>query len=315
MKWTELSVLTSSEAVEAVSNILIESGAEGVQIDDSKDFEKLRQDESASYDFESVEHQVEGAKISAFFPETIFMPEIVPTIQSRVNRLVDFGLNPGKGVIELTEVDDQGWGLEWQQYYHPVRVTRFLTIVPSWENYQTVQSDEKVIRLDPGKAFGTGTHPTTRLALTALEQVIRGNESMIDVGTGSGVLSIAAKYLGVGHIDAYDLDDIAVDAAILNFNLNPIADDIHVAANDLLNGIDKKVDLIVANILSEIIVPLIPQAEKSLNPGGYFVTSGIIADKVNLIKTSLLDGGFEIQQVLNQGDWFSIIAVKKDLEG
>lgn len=315
MKWTEVSISTSSEAVEAVSNILIESGAEGVQIDDSKDFEKLMQDNLDGNDFTSVEHQNDGAKISAFFPETIFIPEILPTIQSRVNQLADFGLNPGRGLIELNEVDDQGWGLEWQQYYHPVRVTRFLTIVPSWEKYQVVQPDEKVIRLDPGKAFGTGTHPTTRLALVALEQVIRGNESMIDVGTGSGVLSIAAKHLGVGHIDAYDLDDIAVDAAVLNFNLNPIANQIHVAANDLLNGIDNKVDLIVANILSEIIVPLIPQARRNLNPGGHFVTSGIIADKVDLIKESLVTGGFEIQQILNMGDWFSIIAVKMDLEG
>ncbi|CAM2816979.1 50S ribosomal protein L11 methyltransferase [Dellaglioa algida] len=315
MKWTELSVLTSSEAVEAVSNILIESGAEGVQIDDSKDFEKLMQDNLSGYDFGFVEHQIEGAKVSAFFPEIVFIPEILPVIQSKVNQLVDFGLNIGQGLIESTEVDDQGWGLEWQQYYHPVRVTRFLTIVPSWEKYEPSQLDEKVIRLDPGKAFGTGTHPTTRLALVALEQVIRGGETMIDVGTGSGVLSIAAKHLGVGQIDAYDLDDIAVEAAMLNFDLNPVASDVHVAANDLLNGIEKKVDLIVANILSEIIVPLIPQAKNSLNSGGYFVTSGIIADKVNLIKSSLINGGFEIQQILNMGDWFSIIAVKMDSEG
>lgn len=195
-----------------------------------------------------------------------------------------------------------------EKYYHPVRITRYLTVVPSWEDYQPENTDEKVIRLDPGRAFGTGTHPTTRLALLALEKEIRGSESMIDVGTGSGVLSIAAKYLGAGEIDAYDIDDEAIKATKENVALNPIAKDINIGTNSLLDGISKKVDLIVANILAEIIIPLIPQAKECLNPGGKFITSGIINDKKDLIVNELTKHGFVIDEILNQKDWYSIIA-------
>ncbi len=215
----------------------------------------------------------------------------------------EFGLDPGKGTVKLAELDDDSWADVWKKYYHPVRLTRYLTIVPSWESYTPGSTDEKVIKLDPGRAFGTGTHPTTKLALQALETVVRGGETMIDVGTGSGVLSIAAKYFGVEQIDAE-----AVKAAEENLALNGMQDAITVGANDLLAGIKTKVELITANILAEIIVPLIPQAYECLKPGGIFITSGIIVDKKDLIVSELEAKGFVIDQVLNIKDWYSIIA-------
>ena len=226
----------------------------------------------------------------------------------QIKGLSQFGIDPGKAAVKLSDVNDDSWRDVWKKYYHPVRITRYLTIVPSWEDYQPENADEKVIRLDPGRAFGTGTHPTTRLALLALEKEIRGSESMIDVGTGSGVLSIAAKYLGAGEIDAYDIDDEAIKATKENVALNPIAKDINIGTNSLLDGISKKVDLIVANILAEIIVPLIPQAKECLNSGGKFITSGIINDKKDLIVNELTKHGFVIDEILNQKDWYSIIA-------
>ena len=180
--------------------------------------------------------------------------------------------------------------------------------MPSWESYTPETTDEKVIKLDPGRAFGTGTHPTTKLALQALETVVRGGETMIDVGTGSGVLSIAAKYFGVAQIAAYDVDAEAVKAAEENLALNGMQDAITVGANDLLAGIKTKVGLITANILAEIIVPLIPQAYECLKPGGIFITSGIIADKKDLIVSEIEAKGFVIDQILNIKDWYSIIA-------
>ena len=287
MDWTELVVETTNEAIDAVTNILMENEAGGVQIDDD---------------------DLNDVRIITYFPANVNVAEKVPELEMQIKGLSQFGIDPGKAAVKLSDVNDDSWRDVWKKYYHPVRITRYLTIVPSWEDYQPENADEKVIRLDPGRAFGTGTHPTTRLALLALEKEIRGSESMIDVGTGSGVLSIAAKYLGAGEIDAYDIDDEAIKATKENVALNPVAKDINIGTNSLLDGNRKKVDLIVANILAEIIVPLIPQAKECLNPGGKFITSGIINDKKDLIVNELTKHGFVIDEILNQKDWYSIIA-------
>lgn len=309
MKWTEVTVSTSNEAVEAVSNILMEAGASGVKIDDALDYQNLKPDRYGEIiDLDTIPHVTSGAQVSAYYPETVFVPEILPTIKQRVSQLSDFGLNPAPNEVSMTALSDEDWATAWKKYYHPVRVTRYLTIVPSWEAYQPAQSGELVLRLDPGRAFGTGTHPTTKLCLQALETVINGGEHLIDVGTGSGVLSIAAKAMGVGAVEAYDLDDVAVASAQTNLDLNPVAKDVKVAANDLLAGIDTQADIIVANILAEIIIPLVPQARQNLKRGGYFITSGIIDDKFQTVLTALTDAGFQIAQHTQMGDWHGIVA-------
>lgn len=309
MKWTEVTVSTSNEAVEAVSNILMEAGASGVKIDDALDYQNLKPDRYGEIiDLDTIPHVTSGAQVSAYYPETVFVPEILPTIKQRVSQLSDFGLNPVPNEVSMTALSDEDWATAWKKYYHPVRVTRYLTIVPSWEDYQPAQSGELVLRLDPGRAFGTGTHPTTKLCLQALETVINGGEHLIDVGTGSGVLSIAAKAMGVGAVEAYDLDDVAVASAQTNLDLNPVAKDVKVAANDLLAGIDTQADIIVANILAEIIIPLVPQARQNLKRGGYFITSGIIDDKFQTVLTALTDAGFQIAQHTQMGDWHGIVA-------
>ena len=160
-------------------------------------------------------------------------------------------------------------------------------------------------------AFGTGTHPTTKLMLQALEMTLRGGESLLDVGTGSGVLSIAAKQLGAGAVQAFDLDPVAVASAKKNLALNPVAADVQVAQNSLLDGINTQVDVVVANILAEIILPLIPQALANLKPGGTFLTSGIIKDKFETVKQAQEDAGFVIDETLRIKDWYGIIAHKK----
>lgn len=287
MDWIKLTVTTTNEASEAVINLLMENGAGGVEIDDS--------------DLSQVE-------LATYFQAQAGLVELLPELEQKIAQLREFGLDPGKGTVKLAELDDDSWADVWKKYYHPIRLTRYLTIVPSWESYTPETTDEKVIKLDPGRAFGTGTHPTTKLALQALETVVRGGETMIDVGTGSGVLSIAAKYFGVAQIAAYDVDAEAVKAAEENLALNGMQDAITVGANDLLAGIKTKVGLITANILAEIIVPLIPQAYECLKPGGIFITSGIIADKKDLIVSEIEAKGFVIDQILNIKDWYSIIA-------
>lgn len=312
MDWTAIKVITSSEAVEAVSYILTDEGAEGVQIDDAADFKNLTPGEYGEViDPSSIPHRKNGAAVTGYFPQNVFVPELVPTIRQRVAKLASFDLDPGANEVTAEVVDNEKWATVWQKYYHPLRVTKQLTIVPKWEEYTPTDPDEKLIYLDPGMAFGTGTHPTTRLMLEALEKVINGDEYLIDVGTGSGVLSIAAKHLGAGKIDAYDIDDVAVRSAKKNIDLNPVAKDVYVGVNSLLDGISNaNADIIVANILAEIIVPLIPQAFANLKPGGKFLVSGIIDDKASLIRQKLTEQGFIIDDEEQMKDWHGMIAHK-----
>ena len=314
MDWTAIKVITSSEAVEAVSYILTDMGAQGVQIEDAADFENLDEgkygDHGEFIDPASIPHRKSGAAVSGYFPQNVFVPELLPTIHQRVAKLREYGLNPGENDVSAATVDNQQWVTVWQKYYHPLRVTDQLTIVPQWEEYEPADPKEKLIFLDPGMAFGTGTHPTTRLMLEALEKTIVGNEYVIDVGTGSGVLSIAAKHLGAGKVDAYDIDEVAVNSAKKNLALNPIAKDVKVGVNSLLDGIHTQADLIVANILAEIIVPLIPQAYENLKPGGKFLVSGIIDDKAPLIRQKLQEQGFIIDDEQQMKDWHGMIAHK-----
>ena len=311
MKWNQVSVLTTSEAVEAVSNILMEVGANGVAIEDSLDALNFESDAFGEIlDIETFDHIKEGAKVIAYFPETVFLPEILPTVELRVNQLEDFGLEVGEKTIETSEVVENDWATAWKKYYHPVNISRYLTIVPEWQEYTPHSADEHVMKLDPGMAFGTGTHPTTRLTLQALEVVLRGGETVIDVGTGSGILSIASKCLGAETVYAYDLDDVAVASAKENMNLNPIAKDVIVDANNLLVGIDKRADVIVANILADIIIELIPDAYRCLNDNGTFIISGIIEDKEASVLEVLYANGFEVDQRFQQKDWLAFIIKK-----
>lgn len=311
MKWNQVSVLTTSEAVEAVSNILMELGANGVAIEDALDVINFESDAFGEIlDVATFDHIKEGAKVTAYFPETVFLPEIVPTIKSRNEELTSFGLEIGENLIETSEVIENDWATAWKKYYHPVNISRYLTIVPEWQDYTPHAADEHILKLDPGMAFGTGTHATTRLTLQALEVVLRGGETVIDVGTGSGVLSIASKYLGAKEVYAYDLDDVAVTAAKENMNLNPVASDVVVSANNLLEGIDQKADVIVANILADIIIELIPDAYRCLNDNGTFIISGIIEPKEEDVVKSLAENGFEVDQRFQQKDWLAFIVKK-----
>lgn len=315
MKWNEVKVETASEAVEAVANILMEVGASGVAIEDALDIENFQSDQYGEIlNKEDFTYLKEGAIVMAYFPETIFLPEIVPFIKERVTKLPEYGLAIGKNSVTASEVEESNWATAWKKYYHPVRITRMLTIVPSWENYQTNDPLEKIITLDPGMAFGTGTHPTTSLTLQALETVLRGGETVLDVGTGSGVLSIASKYLGAKDVYAYDLDEVAVRSAKENMDMNEVAKDVHVAANDLLKGIEIESDVIVANILADIILLMIPDAWRLLKQTGSLIVSGIIEDKKQMVIDAMETQGFVVEQIFQQKDWYAIILKKPEVE-
>lgn len=312
MKWSEISIHTSHEATEAVANILHEAGASGVVIEDSEEPDRIHEDRFGEiYDLKKEDFPAEGVIVKAYLPVNSFLIETVKEISESVDELSQYGLDVGLNQVKTNEVDEEDWATAWKKYYHPVKISSRFTIVPTWETYEPVDSDELIIELDPGMAFGTGTHPTTVMCLQALEKYVKQGDSVIDVGTGSGVLSIGAALLGASAVHALDLDEVAVVAAKENISLNKVDDIIEVSHGNLLDSIKEPASIIVANILAEVIMTFSGDAYSILPKDGLFIVSGIIAQKRDLVKDDLQSKGFEIVESVLMEDWVAIIAAKR----
>jgi ribosomal protein L11 methyltransferase len=223
MNWIEIKIKTSTEAVDAVSNIFYEAGATGVVIEDPKDYIRPRNEDEQVWDYMDIPENLdpEEAVVTAYLLEDSSIVERAREIQTRIRELVKYGLEIGKAEMVLATVSDTDWDEAWKKYYKPTHVGQNIVIKPSWEDY-TQKDNEVVIELDPGMAFGTGTHETTALCLEMLEQHIKHGCAVIDVGCGSGVLSIAAAKLGASRVFAIDKDEVAVEAAIKNAKRNRV---------------------------------------------------------------------------------------------
>ncbi|PYZ98695.1 50S ribosomal protein L11 methyltransferase [Alteribacter lacisalsi] len=309
MKWSEISIHTTQEAVEPVSNILHEAGASGVVIEDPGDLTRAWDTTFGEvYQLSPDDYPEEGIILKAYLPVNSFLGETVDEIKEAINNLITHDIDVGHNNVSLSEVNEEEWATAWKKYYKPVKVSDRITITPTWEEYEKVSDKELIIELDPGMAFGTGTHPTTVLCIQALEKYIQKGDQVLDVGTGSGVLSIAAAKLGAQSVLAMDLDDVAVQTANINVKLNKAQDVVSIKQNNLLEGVEERPDLIVANILAEVIVRMTDDAYAKLNPGGTLITSGIISAKREMVKEALKASGFTIAEVIEMEDWLAIVA-------
>ncbi|AUZ39517.1 50S ribosomal protein L11 methyltransferase, partial [Bacillus sp. MBGLi79] len=285
MKWSEICIHTTHEAVEPISNILHEAGASGVVIEDPLDLIKERENVYGEiYQLDPNDYPDEGVIIKAYLPINSFLGETVEGIKETINNLLLYDIDLGRNKITISEVNEEEWATAWKKYYHPVKISEKFTIVPTWEEYTPVHTDELIIEMDPGMAFGTGTHPTTVLCIQALERYVKEGDSVVDVGTGTGILSIASAMLRAKQVEGYDLDPVAVESARLNSKLNKVSDHIEIKQNNLLDGVEGEKDVIVANILAEVILRFTDQAYSLLKDGGYFITSGIIQQKKQEVK-------------------------------
>ncbi|MGT2895302.1 50S ribosomal protein L11 methyltransferase [Streptococcus entericus] len=304
--WNEITLTVDREAQEAVSNLLVELGSQGVMIEDSRDY--LDKEDLFGEIIPEVA-QDDRVTITGYYPDTQDLAAIKTSIQAGLAEMVAAGLELGETTLASSELTEEDWADNWKKYYEPTRITHDLTIVPSWTDYEPT-AGEKVIRLDPGMAFGTGTHPTTKMSLFALSQVLRGGETVLDVGTGSGVLSIASSLLGAKEIFAYDLDEVAVRVAEENIQLNATTTNITVSTGDLLRGVTQEADVIVANILADILIHLTADAYRLVKDEGYLIMSGIIADKWEMVRDSAESAGFFLETQLIQGEWNACIFKK-----
>ncbi|AOV07909.1 50S ribosomal protein L11 methyltransferase [Sporosarcina ureilytica] len=312
MKWSEIAIHTTHAATEAVANIFHEAGASGVIIEDSNEPNLPRENVFGEiFELDKKKFPSEGVIVKAYLPVNSFLIETMKDIEQSIAELPRYGLDVGLNKIKTSEVDEEDWATAWKQYYHPVKISGRFTIVPTWEDYTPVESDELIVELDPGMAFGTGTHPTTVMCMQALEKYVQKGNTVVDVGTGSGVLSIGAAMLGAKSVYALDLDEVAVVAAKENIRLNKVDATVHVAQGNLLESIDFEPNIIIANILADVIMSFSQDAADLLPADGLFIVSGIIEEKRDEVKADLTEKGFEIIESVLMEDWVALIAKKK----
>lgn len=313
MNWLEISVHTSREAIDAVSEFLQEQGAEGVAIEDSEVLHCAFPDcYGEIVELSPADYPEEGAVIKAYLPDLkqLDRSDLIRQVERKLQFLEQVGLDVRPGRVGLRTVNESSWENEWKNYYKPVKVSGQITVQPVWEDYEPRDSKEKIVRLDPGMAFGTGTHPTTKLSIQLLEKYMPAKASVIDVGCGSGILSIVAGKLGAEEVLALDKDPLAVEKAGENIRLNQLEGRIVVQEGDLLKGVGQTADVVVANILAEIIIHMVPDLPRVLVPGGIFVGSGIIGEKAEDVRKALVSCGLKVLETKHQEGWVAIAAKK-----
>lgn len=312
-KWLEVSVKVNHEAEEATAEILREAGARnGVAIEDPVLYETLRQ----SLPFElcdplPAQTDLSVVTITAYYPEdkelSARLQKIETELEAVEKRIGSFRFGPAL----FRHVSEEDWSDEWKQYFHVTRVGGHIVIKPSWEAYEP-EADDIVLELDPGMAFGTGTHPTTCLVLEAMEKIVRPDTTVFDVGTGSGILAMTAAKLGAKAIRAVDIDGVAVWTARENIAKAGLQDRIDVAQGDLLHGTEGQADIIVANILADVIIMLLPDIPGKLKDGGLFFASGIIEDYQQDVTEAAEKAGLRVKEVTRIRDWVGLLMEKAE---
>lgn len=309
--WIEIRVITKSEALEPISGIFYGLDCKGVAIEDPEDI-LGREQGPLTWDFVDLnilEHKGKAAVVKGYFSEEDNIEDVVQFVNEKVQEIRELGIDVGEGKVEVEKMHEEDWANNWKKYYKPTKIGNRIVVKPIWEEYE-VSGDELVVELDPGMAFGTGTHETTRMCVEALEKHVKQDSVVFDIGTGSGILAIVASKLGAKHVVGVDLDPVAVDSAKENVEYNKV-ENIEILEGNLLNVVEGKADLVVANIIAEIICILVDDVKKVLNQGGLFITSGIIHDRREMVKEKLEQEGFEVTEVNIDGEWNCIVGKLK----
>jgi len=308
--WIEITIHTTNEASEIVESILLDYGSTGVAIEDPTTLEEnLHDDFGTIVELSPTDFPDVGVIVKGYINELNFDDETFTRFKGELEQLGQ-NINIGEFFkIETTTIKDSDWENSWKDYFDILNIGEKFVIVPTWREYEN-EENKYVINIDPGMAFGTGGHETTSLCIKNLEKYIKPHDNIIDVGCGSGILSIAASYLTDGEIKAVDLDKLAVDVSRENFALNNLENRIAVEEASLLTKETKKYNVIVANILAHIIELMLDDAYKLLEDGGYYITSGIIKDKKDELLEKMLERGFKLVEETSDNEWYSFVVTK-----
>lgn len=302
MQWIEVNVQVTHEAVEVVADILTAVGTSGVAIEDPQLINNLRN--SGTWELCDIPEQenTEIVTVSAYYADDEKLQDRLKQIENELAAVEERIGSFRFGNIRFRSLSEKDWANEWKQYFHVTHVGESLVIKPSWEEY-TPKEGEHVIKIDPGMAFGTGTHHTTNMCMARLEKVLTPNAEVFDVGTGSGILAIAAALLGAKSVKAVDIDAVAVRVARENIADNGLEDKIEVKEGDLLRGTEGQADVIIANIIADIIIMLLKDIPGKLKDDGIFLASGIISDRRADVETAAAEVGMKVDHVDEKGGW------------
>ena len=285
---------TSWESADALSNLLLEMNSGGVQVEDENS------------------HRV---SITAYFPPDDMVGERVSKITALLRDLREMNVDVGAGRVTMESVDEQDWSESWKEFFKPLPIGERILVHPSWEDVSEFPSRDVLIQIEPGMAFGTGGHSTTKLALELLESVLKGGERVADVGAGSGILSIAAVKLGAREVVAVDVDERATAVARENCQRNDVGERVHVVCGEGLSAVEGKYDLIVSNISTKIILSMIPDFSSHLNDGGRLILSGILGREAPEARKVLGDSGLVVLETRCDEEWMGIAAEREKVSG
>lgn len=317
MKWNRFTIKTKTEAEDVIISALADVGVEGVEIQDKQPLTETDK-EQMFVDIMPEGPADDGIAYLNFYleedTETAPVLERVRAVLEEVRGYMDIG----EGTITESQTEDKDWINNWKEYFHQFYVDDIL-IVPSWEEVKEEDKDKMILHIDPGTAFGTGMHETTQLVIRQLKKFVTKDTQMLDVGTGSGILGIVTLKLGAAHVVGTDLDPCAIPAVADNKEANDIKDETF----DMLIGniIDdkevqdtvgyEKYDIVTANILADVLVPLTPVIVNQMKKGAYYITSGILDVKEEVVVKAVKDAGLQLVEVTHQGEWVSVTARKE----
>ncbi len=327
MKWVKIRIKTITDAEDIIISTLYDVGLEGAQIEDKVPLTPLEK-EQMFVDILPEGPEDDGIAFLNFFVEKeesgtliineqpIVLEELLNEIQNELEDLKQF-MDIGEGSITISETEDIDWINNWKQYFHQFYIDDIL-VIPSWEELKTEDSERMILHIDPGTAFGTGMHETTQLCIRQLRKFITPDTMLLDVGTGSGILAILSLMFGAKHAVGTDLDPCAIDAVAQNCESNNISNEnFELIIGNIITDkdIQNKVgfdcyDIVVANILADVLVPLTPVIVNQLKKGGIYITSGIIDDKEQTVVDAVKASGLEVLEVTYQGEWVSVTARK-----
>jgi ribosomal protein L11 methyltransferase len=313
MDWKEVTITTTTAGADIVSEILLEAGATGTAIEDRAEVEAQQR---LPGDWDYIDENIlasmsEEVRVMAWYPMDGRLPDTLAFIRQRLLDVshIDLGFDAGNLGFSTGDVRDEDWENNWKQYYKPFTVGERLLVKPVWEN--TDAQGRVVVEMEPGMAFGTGTHETTFMVMEQIEKAVKPGMLVWDIGCGTGILAVAAVLLGAERAIAVDRDPVAVSAANINSELNHTEGKVDVRLGDLMKGLEGHPDMIVANIIAEVIILMAQDAFDNLKPGGLFICSGIILAREDSVLAALAAAGFEIVESKHMGEWVAITAVKK----
>ena len=316
MKWNQFRLKTTTEAEDIVSSMLADLGIEGVQIEDKIPLTQSDKEQMFVDILSDIPEDDGCAYLTFYLDEDVDKQELLLEVRQELEEMRSY-LNVGECTIEESQTEDVDWVNNWKQYFHQFYIDDIL-VIPSWENVEAKDSDKMVIHIDPGTAFGTGMHETTQLCIRQLKKYVTEDTEILDVGCGSGILGMLALKFGAKHSVGTDLDPCAIDATYENMDNNGISrDQYEVMIGNIIDdkAVQDKVgyekyDIVAANILADVLVPLTPVIIHQMKKGGIYITSGIIEDKEDVVVKAVKEAGLEVLEVNHQGEWVSVTARK-----